>query len=382
MICDRLANRLSSFDLYTFLPESRAAPSEAGAVAAGNLSKKKLDICHRDSVSCLFGNTTQAELEGEVMQRPFQRQLGFTLVELLVVIAIIGILVALLLPAVQAAREASRRSDCQNRFRQVGIAMQGYHGNRNAFPPGCVQDGWFSWSSFILAQIEETQLADKIDYRTLNSDYTQPASNAEAGYALITTYLCPSDYQGGDFIGTGGNAQWYARRTNMCGVADTTEFLKGPDYASSSYLLPFSRLNGVLGGFPTNNYKGVISKGCSLTKITDGSSHTLLVGEVAGGGQGTITSGPFAGSGVGYGHWWSGWNILDTYDGINGPFTIPGGGTWPGFRMTGFASFHPGGCHFVLCDSSVQFLSEDIAQSVLIALTTRASSDVVEGGGF
>jgi prepilin-type N-terminal cleavage/methylation domain-containing protein len=307
---------------------------------------------------------------------------AFTLVELLVVIAIIGILVALLLPAIQSAREAARRADCQNRFRQVGIALQVCHDRKKSLPPGMIHpEGWFSWSSFILAEIEEPTLADVIDYQSVNSDYARPDHNLKAGRTLITTYLCPSDPQGGDFIGTGGDAagEWYSRRTNMCGVSDTAEWTRPPEFI---WPLPFSRVKGVFWAVSTNNYTNFELKGCALKKVTDGSSHTLMVGEVAGGGEANITDGQFAGKGLGYGHWWIGWNILDTKDGINGPFTIPGGGPWPGFRSGGFSSYHPGGCHFVMCDASVHFLSEDIAQNVLEALTTRANADIVEGGAL
>src|SRR5262245_33762589 len=85
---------------------------------------------------------------------------GFTLVELLVVIAIIGILVAFLLPAIQAAREASRRSQCQNNLKQIGLAVQNHHDARRAFPMG--RDGWkqkaVSWAFFLLPYMEETAI--------------------------------------------------------------------------------------------------------------------------------------------------------------------------------------------------------------------------------
>jgi prepilin-type N-terminal cleavage/methylation domain-containing protein/prepilin-type processing-associated H-X9-DG protein len=307
------------------------------------------------------------------MRRRIQRCRGFTLVELLVVIAIIGILVALLLPAIQEAREAARRTDCKNRFHQVAIAMQGYHNTHKAFPVGIVHpEGWFSWSSYILNELEETTVADMIDHRARDYAFanspTEPISNLQAGYQLVSVYLCPSDPQAGEFMPTGGRPEWYARSTNMCAVTDSKEWTRGPDFY---WPLPFERVNGVFGSVTTSNYTKFNYKGCRLAKITDGTSHTLLIGEVTGAGPGT-----------GAGHWWIAWNLLDTRDGINGPFTVPGGANWltatPPIRMTdtGFSSFHPGGCHFAMTDGSVQFLSEDIAQDVLAALTTRANNDV------
>jgi prepilin-type N-terminal cleavage/methylation domain-containing protein/prepilin-type processing-associated H-X9-DG protein len=302
------------------------------------------------------------------MSRRFQNGRGFTLVELLVVIAIIGILVALLLPAVQAAREAARRTECKNRFHQVGLALLNYHNTHKFFPIGMVYpEGYFSWSSYILSELEQPTLNDMIDHK--GHDYTMPDSNLQAGYAQINEYLCPSDPQAGEFIPTGGRPEWYARSTNMCGVSDSVEWTRSPDYY---WPRPFEKVNGVFGAVTSNNYTDFSYKGCTIQKITDGTSHTLLIGEVTGAGPGTY-----------YGHWWIAWNILDTRDGINGPFTVPGGANWatatPPIRFTdtGFSSFHPGGCHFSMCDGSVQFLSQDIAQDVLAALTTRSGAEVV-----
>ena len=108
------------------------------------------------------------------------------------------------------------------------------------------------------------------------------------------------------------------------------------------------------------------------------SENTLIVGEVTGGGRGSHRA-----------HMWATWDLLDSHDGINGPFTRPGGawaadehssGTYTGFRDTGFSSFHPGGCQFAMADGSVQFLGENTASEVLAALTTRAGGEIASGG--
>src|SRR5262245_11684619 len=126
---------------------------------------------------------------------------GFTLVELLVVIAIIGILIALLLPAVQAAREASRRTHCQNNLKQIALGLQNYHSTYNTFPhgssygltptstiaPGNDRSG--TWASSILAHMEEEALHDKFDFSLHMSD---PA-NAAALAVYIPVFVCPSD---------------------------------------------------------------------------------------------------------------------------------------------------------------------------------------------
>src|SRR5262245_57784372 len=111
------------------------------------------------------------------------RRQGFTLVELLVVIAIIGVLVALLLPAVQAAREAARRSQCQNHLKQIGLAMNNYHGVYNCFPPGRARtsiDGQgrcFSAYAFLLPYLEANSLYQQINF---NANPDDPALNATA----------------------------------------------------------------------------------------------------------------------------------------------------------------------------------------------------------
>ena len=136
---------------------------------------------------------------------------GFTLVELLVVIAIIGILVALLLPAIQAAREASRRSQCTNNMKQLALALHNYHDTHKAFPPATVMHyknpgtctlGWemssgWSWRSLILPQIEQLALYDSIDftehiYRGACAGPI-PRKWDSAGQTIIPAFICPSD---------------------------------------------------------------------------------------------------------------------------------------------------------------------------------------------
>src|SRR4051812_15826242 len=131
------------------------------------------------------------------MARPRSvRPPGFTLIEILVVIAIIGVLVALLLPAVQAAREAARRMQCSANLRQVGIALHGYHDTHDTFPPGAwewrpLNQPWkrqLAWSALILPYLEQKPLYDSLN---LNAPFDSP-QNTTAASTVLSVYLCPS----------------------------------------------------------------------------------------------------------------------------------------------------------------------------------------------
>ena len=148
----------------------------------------------------------------------------------------------------------------------------------------------------------------------------------------------------------------------MCAVADSVCAYDDHDLAGEYwpfYLRVFpAGVDGIFGAVRV----------CKIAAIRDGTSNTLAVGEVTGKGPGT-----------GIGHFWVAANYLSTFNGVNGPFTVPGG-TWPPARGTaeansiydtGFSSYHPGGCHLLIADGSVHFLWQTIAQRVLAALTTR-----------
>jgi prepilin-type N-terminal cleavage/methylation domain-containing protein/prepilin-type processing-associated H-X9-DG protein len=305
---------------------------------------------------------------------------AFTLVELLVVITIIGILIALLLPAVQAAREAARRIQCSNQFKQVALALHNYHAAQGTFPPGMIQwdgrwssgcgprgtpstyHGW-SWGAFILAYLEQKNVHDAIDF----DGWYSSSQNRQPGATRIEAFLCPSDPQDGELVGccsgwqVGGHSLEDVRMTNMAGVADSEDWTCNGIAANQ-----YSVNDGMMGE----------REGARIRDVRDGTSHTLFVGEVTGGGRGSYRA-----------HFWVSWDLLDTRDGINGPFSVPGGdwapdespsGTYTGFRDTGFSSYHPGGCHFALADGSVHFLTENLASQVLVALTTRAGGEVVD----
>jgi prepilin-type N-terminal cleavage/methylation domain-containing protein len=306
-----------------------------------------------------------------------RRSAGFTLVELLVVITIIGILIALLLPAVQAAREAARRMQCAGNYRQVGVAMHNYSSASGCLPPGILNwsgsaaqcglpsgtyDGW-GWGTFILPYMEQQAAYDMMDFKA--GKYYPYLGNGggnsgKAGRTRVASYLCPSDPQGGEIIEISTNPGEIKgvtglRQTNMAGVTDTLLYYCNNKSNVKQFGKP-SRTTQMADGVMAN------VRGCRLDDITDGSSNTLTIGEVTGGGKGTY-----------FGFFWVTYDVTDTGGGINGISTIPGGGTGVGYYTSGFSSFHKGGCHFMLADGSAHFISENISQSVLRSLTTRTS---------
>jgi len=135
-----------------------------------------------------------------------RKRLGFTLIELLVVVAIIGVLIGLLLPAVQKSREAANRAKCQNNLHQIGIALHSYHGDHCSFPPGYrwkrrmpdlstqTDPGW-SWAAFLLPYLEQDNLQRQINFQSSVGDPTNEAIRT----AVLPVFVCPTDQQVGLF---------------------------------------------------------------------------------------------------------------------------------------------------------------------------------------
>jgi len=303
------------------------------------------------------------------------QRVAFTLVELLVVIAIIGVLVALLLPAVQAAREAARRSSCAANFKQVALALHNYHDAHKVFPVGGGISGGcsgktekhlFSWGVHLLPYLEQSARYDRVDFisgaQPINNQANfQSNANPDAALGPVATYLCPSNPQSDVMVNPGFAALLEALpRSDMAGVADSRDWRCNS--SGTVGVRPRSDGNGILFAWSKTSFKD----------ITDGTSNTLIVGEITGDHRVTTSSSPTALNGNSY----TVYDLFDTSSGINGPFTVPGGGTYA-FRPQGFSSFHPGGAHFALADGSVRFLSETLDQSLLSGLSTRHSGEVL-----
>lgn len=305
---------------------------------------------------------------------------GFTLIELLVVIAIIAILIALLLPAVQQAREAARRSQCRNNFKQVGLAIHNYHDVHGTFPlslhaggsrPGCT---WptgmpatyrFSWSTGILPYMDMANLYQQFDFSRNYQEtpnITSSGSNLHNAGATVRAFLCPSDPQGEERCvrtgtinnSTGGKDD--LGRTNMVGIVDSTQ------WQCSTAGQGWGRLDG-------NGIFQNVTK-TSMRDVTDGMSNTIMVGEATGGQRGSNECIP-----------WAVMNLADTGNGINGSFSTPGGNAgWKAddnLNYNGLASFHTGGAHILLGDGSVRFLNENLSDETFRNLGARNDGNVL-----
>ena len=292
---------------------------------------------------------------------------GFTLIELLVVIAIIGVLIGLLLPAVQKVREAASRTTCKNNLKQIGLALHMYNDTNNTFPVS-YNAGFWAWSTMLLPYIEQGNL-----YNQLNPTVNTFQSAAAAASPLlplvqtkIKTYLCPSDQ--GPNPNSNAPIPWNA------GTAGP--FVGTSNYVGNNGADDVNNQNGVFlaAGLNKPNLPPPIATG--LRDISDGTSNTFLVGERASTvvNSGAASSCPVvptsrkAGLWAGYDGWTPGCpsGNVSCFWGNEGNllYQINTGDSFTGcstnFPTVVFSSNHPGGCQFVYCDGSVQFIQNNI----------------------
>ena len=226
--------------------------------------------------------------------RPAAR--GFTLVELLVVIAIIGILVALLLPAIQAAREAARRSQCMNNLKQIGIALQNYHSAKKTFPIGAALQEGAMWSAYLLPYMEEDTLANmvKIDYvnskpyshvqKSYNALADPLYNNVVACETVIPVLRCPSVAMPEHMPDRGHRSNRYVQArvpvTYLACASGVASSQAKYQLFLNEYHFWLEQLDGVMYGVKVKEPSPKFGKGLvSMAKITDGTSKTVAVGE-------------------------------------------------------------------------------------------------------
>jgi prepilin-type N-terminal cleavage/methylation domain-containing protein/prepilin-type processing-associated H-X9-DG protein len=312
---------------------------------------------------------------------------GFSLVELLVVVAIIGILIALLLPAVQYAREAARRASCSNNLRQIGLALANYDAGHGVFPSGYIGiwhvdvqadlgPGW-GWATMLLPFMEQDEI-----YRSLNADLAIEAhANGTGRVRLVASYFCPSDDM---------PRLWTPTSIFTFPLPRGIETIETPvcDVAGANYV-------GVYGtGEPGPDGDGVFFRNSSVKArdVHDGLAGTMAVGERSHNlnfGRGNAT-------------WVGSVAPALLYSTVGGDPDMPGStrvyedacgmtlghtgeGRGPGDAaadVNQFLSRHGWGAQFLFCDGHVRFISGSIDYRLYKALSTRAGKEPVAADAF
>lgn len=277
---------------------------------------------------------------------------AFSLIELLVTIAVISILIALLLPAVQQARESARRMSCLNNLKQIALALHNYESQHRSFPIGCFEcipasfpppstykARQISWNVYLLPFLEQSAVYQEFDFdHSFRSIENQLSANTP-----LNVFLCPSAHQTDRPGSTSGDR-------NANGMFDPGDNLAWTDYGG---------LFGVSHNTPTilPEHKGILLYDVivRMRDVTDGLSNTMVVGECTGRGHALQA------------HWANGQNLFDQR--FDNPINIT--------RNNELFSDHSGGVNVTFSDGHAQFISESINQQTLNGLLTKSGGEVL-----
>lgn len=320
------------------------------------------------------------------------RQRGFTLVELLVVIAIIGILVSLLLPAVQAAREAARRMQCSNNVKQIGLALHNYHDTYKSFPPGAVfhggpavangapRDHRGSMHIRLLPFLEQQQLYNYFDFSMGGTDNQSFPAGVNGGIRLggvqVPSYSCPSDnVRPTGTVPTQVMAPNYYPNMGPCAAISNNGGCSCPLFSTfQSYSRVGTNANRPAGPFTRNGWNFM----CRMSDVEDGLSNTIFVGE-----NRPQCSGHVSLAWSNSNKWGGFTQIPINFDTCRTLAEATAQGKTPcnancnWNAEVGFRSRHPGGAQFAMGDGSVQFLSETIDMRMYQFLGDKADKQPV-----
>ncbi len=335
---------------------------------------------------------------------------GFTLIELLVVIAIIGVLIALLLPAVQAAREAARRSQCTNNLKQIGLGIHNYHSAINGLPWGHGYLGWNDWgaTTLLLPYLEQGTVYNAINFaNTGGAASPGNAINLTIQLSWFNVLICPSDtnriiqnprYGQTNYAGNAGNCP-------NCFFAQNEPGASNGVFYSVANGSPTVGFNDIIDGLSntaafSERVKGMTLNGNTNTNNYDPLKPTSSVVQVADAGKGNDTapnpyylscksqaptpSASLAGGGIAFGqYWWDGHPECGMYNHVMTPNTWScDDGNVNAQGATTASSRHSGGINMLLCDGSVRFIKESISPNIWWALGTRAGNEVISANSY